>query len=161
MRDPHLHEKAAFLALGLLAGESPHSVRVQLADRFNDEHRGTDLFLVEKRKSGKTKILRIDLTEGHREAVARKFRRNRQLTKNGRGHWVWILRVRREDVIEIAVDPCFTQAWDRMKTYEPAAFSPQDICPKHGRDCTLVARLSSLGRNLVFHLRKDFQALFE
>lgn len=157
MRDPPLHEKAAFMALALRAGKGSGFVKVQLADRFDDEHRGTDLFVVKRNGRG----LRIDLTEGHRETVSRKFHRNRRFVKNGRGRWVWILRVSREDVIGIAADPCFAQAWKRLKTYNPVAFSPQDICPEHGEKCSLVEKLSSLARSLVFYLRKDYQALFE
>lgn len=158
MRDPRLHEKIAFLAFGLRAGESSNFVRVQLGDSHAD-HQATDLFLV-KKENGKFRRLRIDLTEGHRRTISKKFQRNLDFKKKG-GHWVWILRVQREPVISIAVDPCFSQAWDRLQTYEPRAFSPEDICPEHGRKCTLVEELSSLGRVLVTSLPKDWQVLFE
>ncbi|PIS12171.1 hypothetical protein COT70_02230 [candidate division WWE3 bacterium CG09_land_8_20_14_0_10_47_33] len=162
MRDVRLHEQVAFLAFSLLAGCSCGSVKVQLADRFDDEHRGTDLFLI-KETNGRRKRLRIDLTEGHREVIAKKFKRNLQLAKHRRGYWVWVVPVLREEVITAGTDPCFSKTWDRVVSavYEPVAFTPQDLCPEHGEGCSLVEKLFTIGRGLIMSLPKDYQALFE
>lgn len=154
MRNVHLHEEAAFLALALAAGAC--SVKIRLASSYSDLHEGTDLFL---QKRGMRK-LRVDLTEGHRQTRNNKFKQNKERKKRG-GYWVWILSVPREDVISIGADSCFGQAWRRLKTYKPVAFSPQDTCPEHGEKCPLVVKLRLLGRFLISGLPPDWQALFE
>jgi hypothetical protein len=165
-RDPPLHEQAAFLALGLLC--SAVGLKVRLGNSY-DDHRGTDLFLIRERSGGKHRFLRINLTEGHHRTVSKKFRQNRKHREQG-GYWVWIIVVPRESVVSLAAHPCFIQAWDRLKSAAAAAFSPEDICPDHGRDCALIQGwtrgeeyfpgLIDLGLDLSGVLRDDYRRLF-
>jgi hypothetical protein len=151
-RDPPLHEKAAFLALGLLA--SAAGATVQLSTERQD-HWGVDLFLYAPRGPR----LRLDLTEGHRQTRAKKFKRVAEAKAAGRPT-SWIVGVSREQVITVATDPCFMRAWNRLMTGGQVSFSVGEICPEHGAKCTLVGKLVDLGIAIVVRLRPDYRAMF-
>lgn len=156
------HEIASFLAFALLAGtgETPF-FQVRLATPHEDKHQGTDLFLY--RGGGNKRIigLRLDLTTGFR-VLEKKRDRNEELRREvemgKRERSYSVLPMQYPNISpDPRFDPCFTDAWDRLVTYKPVAFSPQHICPRHGVGCPLVEKLLAVGWQMVGSLPKDFQ----
>lgn len=161
VREPDsMHEAATYLALGLKCGHSSSNVRVRFSTEFEDKHRGTDMVLVHPRR----KPLWIDATK-YRRGVSGKITRNKDFRKdNPRSRWNWILRVPLDGPgTDVMVDPCFQQAWDRLKSSRPVSFLPEDICLEHGKRCPLIPKLEDLGRFLIYgqEFPQDWRALFE
>jgi len=145
-----LHEQVALLALAFRAGLASHEGKcfaIKPASAEIDRYQGTDLFLLRGKRS-----LRIDLTEASPLVVDKKVRRSLEKSRGG-GHWVQIVSVQRESVLQTAVDPCFRQAYEAfISGREMRSISLRKACPRHGNRCSLAGKLLRLSSLLNLQL---------
>jgi len=142
----NLAESATLFALAYRAGlanlEGKASFFIQPADLEMDLKGGVD-FRIRRNNN----FLRVDATDSRRQKPT-KIRRTVEFAKGG-GRWVYILKVDWMEASSIAIDPCFTRAYDQFIHGRDGQFIAIDrACPIHGNECVLARKLWNFGESI-------------